>query len=177
MNVIIDLDNTIISSLSANEEKTSHRHKMDKFIWENMDNEYKVFSRPGLDQFLDYLFKNFKVSVWTAASKSYALFIIDNFILIKPDRKLKQILFSYHCKQSKKIQKTQKKLSMLWTRFNLGNEFSKANTIIIDDHLDVYNAQPDQCIRIKPFKFTNRKSYNDEELKKVRCLLDKFKSK
>ena len=46
---------------------------------EKKDGHYKVFERPGLQEFLDYLFANFNVSVWTAASKSYALFIIDKY--------------------------------------------------------------------------------------------------
>jgi hypothetical protein len=46
-----------------------------------MENYYIIFERPGLQQFLTFLFKNFNVSIWTAASKDYALFIIDKIII------------------------------------------------------------------------------------------------
>jgi TFIIF-interacting CTD phosphatase-like protein len=176
INILLDLDNTIISSLSSSEERKGHKKKMSKFVWENMDGEYKVFERPGLQSFLDFLFANFNVSVWTAASKSYALFIIDNFILIKPERKLDYIFFSYHCKESRKKQSTQKKLEMLWNRYNLKgrNYYNKDNTLIIDDHPEVFEAQPENCIRIKPFEFRDRKSYDDDDLIRIKLELEKL---
>lgn len=163
MNIILDLDNTLISSLSPSEEKKSHRKKINKFTWENMDGSYKVFQRPDLQEFLDYLFNHFKVSVWTAASKSYALFIIDKFILTKPDRTLEYIFFSHHCRESKRKANTQKKLDLLWDHYNLP-EFTKTNTYIIDDHPEVHSNQPDRCIQVVPFEFRNRKSFQDKEL-------------
>lgn len=163
-NVLLDLDNTIISSLSREEEKKSHYGKFKKFTWENMDGQFKVFQRPGLQEFLDFLFENFNVSVWTAASKSYALFIINNFILIEPDRKLDHIFFSYHCRESIKLLDSQKDLQMLWTKFNLGDTYGVNNTYIIDDNPEVYDAQPSQCIRVYPFEFLDRKSFADDEL-------------
>lgn len=163
-NVLVDLDNTLISSLSRKEEKKSHAGKFKKFVWENMDGQFKVFQRPGLQEFLDFLFKNFNVSVWTAASKSYALFIIDNFILIKPERKLDHVFFSYHCCESIKKRDSQKDLKMLWTKFNLGDIYGIENTFIIDDHPEVYETQPTKCIRVYPFEFLDKKSFQDSEL-------------
>ena len=37
-------------------------------------------------------------------------------------------------------------------------------TYIIDDHPEVYSAQPDNCINVKAFEFTERKSWEDKEL-------------
>ena len=165
--ILLDLDNTIISSLSRKEERRSHKEKFNKFIWENMDGEFKVFERPHLQAFLDFLFKNFDVSVWTAASKSYALFIIDNFILIKPSRKVEYVFFAHHCKQSVKKKGAQKDLSMLWTAFNLTHVYNEDNTYIIDDNQEVYETQPDRCIQVKPFEFQDRKSFADDELNKT----------
>lgn len=163
INILLDLDNTLISSLAKHEEKKIHKPRMKQFKWENMEGVYKVFERPGLQKFLDYLFYNFNVSVWTAASKSYALFIIDKFILTKPNRTLDYIFFSHHCKRSKKIKDTQKSLQLLADEFNLLN-YDIESTYIIDDHPDVYKAQPNRCFQIKAFEFTDRHSYNDNEL-------------
>jgi len=164
INILLDLDNTLISSLSKEEEKNIHKPRMKKFRWESMENVYKVFERPGLQPFLDFLFSHFNVSIWTAASKSYALFIIDKFILDNhPERVLDYIFFSHHCKRSNKIKKTQKSIEILKDHFKL-HEYSRSNTYIIDDHPEVFKCQPDNCIQIKPFEFTDRQSYNDTEL-------------
>lgn len=173
LNILLDLDNTIISSVSRKEEQPDSS-KMDLFEWEDMDGKYLTFARPGLEEFLDFLFANFNVSVWTAASKSYALFIIDNFILTKPDRKLKYIFFSYHCKESKKKESSLKRLKMLWTYFGLNKQFNENNTYIIDDHPQVYKAQPKHCINVKPFEFLDKNSDKDRELKRVQRNLQKL---
>lgn len=164
INILLDLDNTLISSLAKHEEKPIFKPRMKQFRWENMEGVYKVFERPGLQQFLDFLFENFNVSVWTAASKSYALFIIDKFILAgRPERKLDYVLFSYHCKKSRRLRDTQKSLSILKDEFGLLN-FDMDRTYIIDDHPEVYEAQPDNCISVKAFDFRDRKSWEDREL-------------
>lgn len=162
IHILLDLDNTLISSISKEEEKAVFKPRMKLFSWKEMEGYYKIFERPGLQTFLDFLFENFNVSVWTAASKAYALFIIDNFILVKPSRKLNYIFFSHHCKHSKKKKRTQKSIQMLFDEYNL-QEFGK-NVYIIDDHPEVYNAQPENCLHIKAFEFTDRKSFEDNEL-------------
>lgn len=164
MNVLLDLDNTLISSLAVDEELPCHKTNIKKYRWKDMDGYYKVFERPGLQPFLDFLFQHFNVSVWTAASKSYALFIIEHFLLDNhPERKLDYIFFSHHCIQSEKYMDCQKHLNMLWTKFNLIG-YDKHNTIIIDDHPEVYSTQPSRCIKIVPFEVTDKHAYKDKEL-------------
>jgi TFIIF-interacting CTD phosphatase-like protein len=166
INILLDLDNTLICSLSKDEETAILKPRMKQFRYENMEGVYKVFERPGLQEFLDFLFENFNVSIWTAASKSYALFIIDKFILKgHPERKLQYVMFSYHCKKSRRAKNTQKALSILSDIFNLSN-LSLDKTYIIDDHPEVYSAQPENCIPVKPFEFTKRRSYEDDELER-----------
>ena len=102
MNVVLDLDQTLISAEDwDSKDFKKHKNKAKKFEFHDMDGYYIVFERPNLQSFLDYLFANFNVSVWTAASKDYALFIIDKIILSKPGRHLDWIFFSY-CDISKK---------------------------------------------------------------------------
>ena len=118
-NLLLDLDQTLICACDFKEYKPGSNKKMDEkadneiFNKINMDNIYTVFQRPNLEKFLDFIFENFNVSVWTAASKDYALFIINKIILKldtknkdKPKkRKLDYVFFSYHCDISKKIKK------------------------------------------------------------------------
>jgi TFIIF-interacting CTD phosphatase-like protein len=174
--VFLDLDQTLISA-EANEDYDFKKYKKKSklFSYEDMDGYYLVFARPGLQTFLDYLFKNFNVSIWTAASKDYALFIIDKIILAgKSKRKLDWIFFSYHCDISKNHKKASKSLSMLWDFYKLDG-YTKDNTIIIDDYDEVYNTQPDNCFLAEPFEFTDEGSENDNFLKKLKPKLEKMR--
>ena len=177
LNVILDLDQTLISAEALEEfDLEKHEEKMKNFKFYDMDEYYRVFERPGLQKFLDYLFKNFNVSVWTAASKDYALFIIDKTILKKKSRKLDYVFFAYHCEISEKIKNGRKDLSILWDVYNLDG-YSKKNTIIIDDLTDIHKLQPKNCIRIKPFEFLKNGSENDVAFEKVKEKLEKARIK
>jgi len=174
LNVILDLDQTLISGEEFEEfnEKTN-REKMKKYDHHTMKNYFIIFARPNLQELLDFLFKNFNVSVWTAASKDYALFIINKFILIKKDRKLDFIFYSYHCNMSKRLKQGLKSLSMLWDVFKL-KEYNEHNTIIVDDNPDVLVKQGCNVIQIKPFYYKARNSDQDRELLKVMADLKKI---
>lgn len=176
-NVFLDLDNTLICSepLDSFDEK-KHKRKAEEFNFHNMDNYYIVFERPGVQEFLDYLFENFNVSVWTAATQSYALFVIDNVILSQKGRHLEYVLFSYHCDWSEKRKRGIKGLDFLYEIVQLPG-ITKENTVIIDDLKEVSKINGENCISIKPFEFTERNSQNDNELQNVKNKLEIFKNK
>lgn len=170
-NILLDLDQTLISSESTTEDDEfdwkKHGEKAKKFRYKNMEGYYIVFERPGLQKFLDFLFANFNVSVWTAASKDYALFIIEKMILNnKKNRHIDWIFFSYHSDISKRIKKGTKDLSIIWDDYNIPG-YTKDNTVIIDDYDEVYKTQPDNCIIAFPFEFTDNGSENDQYLYKL----------
>lgn len=179
INILLDLDQTLISA-EANEDFNFKKYedKSKLFRSDDMDGYYTVFSRPYLQEFLDYAFKNFNVSIWTAASKDYALFIIEKIILNnKPERKLDFIFFSYHCDLSRKQKKYSKQLCMLWDIHKLPG-YNEKNTIIIDDYIqDVHKHQPNNCVIAPPFEFTKEKSENDIFLKDIIPQLDKMKER
>lgn len=172
-NLLLDLDQTLISAEPTEEyDQKKNKKKEKKFVHHNLDNYYIVFERPHLQEFLDYIFANYNVSVWTAASKDYALFIIDNIILTKPNRKLDYVFFSYHCKISSAMDTGTKKLTMLWDIYKLPN-YNKDNTYILDDYNDVYKQEG--AIRAKAFEFTKDGSENDDFLVKLIPNLEKLK--
>jgi len=182
-NVILDLDQTVISGESYDELDAMNQEELEVKLTQHkhsdMKGYYKIFERPGLQEFLDYLFANFTVSVWTAASKEYALFIIKHIIIAgkKKKRVLDYILFAHHCEQSQDKYESIKNLCMLWKTYKLKG-YRKRNTMIIDDNNEVSDTQPANCIHIKPFKFKNKKSHTDKILAKVvRPLLDIFRDK
>jgi len=182
INICLDLDQTLIWAGNDQEympdeypelKKKANAEPFGKDNIFKMDKEYTIFERPGLQDFLDFLFDNFNVSVWTAASKDYALFVIKN-ILYKENqeaRKLDWIFFSYHCDISIQEKKGTKDLSLLWNTYKLDG-FSENNTFIIDDYDEVYETQPNNCIAIAPFNFTDEGSEKDSYLYKIRKQLE-----
>lgn len=167
-NVVLDLDNTLISAEAIEDfpfDKDGIKDKSIKFAIHDMDGYYIIFERPYAQDFLDWLFANYDVSVWTAASKDYALFIIEHILLKKPGRQLQYILFSHQCDLSKQnFNGNSKNLKMIFDKFKLPG-FNKDNTIIIDDLDEVYNSQPKNAIHIKEFEILDEGSEYDKELK------------
>lgn len=160
--IFLDLDQTLISAEATDEHDfNKYREKSKLFDFHNMDDYYIVYSRPGLQDFLTYLFDNFNVSIWTAASKDYAVFIIDKIILQnRPERVLDYILFSYHCDVSYHKKDHSKDLSMLWDIYKIDG-YNKDNTIILDDYSEVFQTQPNNCVIAIPFNFTKNNSEKD----------------
>ena len=116
-NIILDLDQTLISSeslksLDWEKYKDKEKHFTVPTI---MEDYYKIFERPYLQEFLNFLFTNFNVCIWTAGTQSYFSFIVDNIIIKKhADRHLKTVLFSCHCDDSNAKKDGTKDLRMLW---------------------------------------------------------------
>lgn len=175
-NIILDLDQTIISAEATEEYNfEKNKDKAKNFKYHNMDSYYIVFERPGLQKFLNFLFSNFNVSVWTAASKDYALFIIEKIIIAnKKNRKLDWVFFSYHCDISKRLKSGTKDLQVIWEDFDIPG-YSKDNSVILDDYDEVFKTQKNNCIIAHPFEFTDKNSENDNFLEKLQPELLKFK--
>lgn len=172
-NLVLDLDQTCISAEHTEDYNMKDKDKAEKakkFQYHDMEGDYIVFERPRLQEFLDYVFENYTVSIWTAASKDYALFIMDNIILQKPERKLNYIFFSYHCKISENLKKKTKCLDVLWNIFKLP-DFSKDNTMILDDYDEVHDTQPENCLIAPPFEVTKDASENDNFLPYLTTML------
>jgi TFIIF-interacting CTD phosphatase-like protein len=177
LNIILDLDSTIIYGEECKKANLDEIKKNYKNV-HTMDTSYYIIERPGLQDFLTFLFKNFNVSIWTAASKNYALFIIKEVIL-KDNRKIDWFFHSKHCDISEKISKSkeQKDLNILWETFKITN-YNKDNTLIIDDNELVFNTQKTNCIKVlPPFELKNKSSTNDTFLTKLQQqLTDEFLS-
>lgn len=173
-NFILDLDQTLVSAEPTEEFKP----KSDRnFTKHNMGGYYFVFERPYLQDFLTFLFDNFNVSIWTAATKDYALYIIDNIILKKnSNRKIDYIFFAYHCNISEDHKNATKALSMFWDVYKMPG-YDKCNTIILDDYDEVCETQPKNCIPIPQFDYNNDDSINDKFLQKLIPELKKLAEK
>ena len=166
---VLDLDQTLISAENL-ESKKEVKGKFDNY---NMSDEYMVYERPHLQPFLDYIFKNCIVTVWTAANKNYATSVIKNVLLKnKADRKLDFIFFRYHGKISEHFTKHTKDLEMFWDKFEMKG-YTNKNTLILDDNEEVYETQKKNCILAPEFNALKTESKDDKFLK---TLLVKVKS-
>jgi TFIIF-interacting CTD phosphatase-like protein len=180
LNIFLDLDQTIISAEPLQNDEDDFidmnngdiKKKMKLYKHHNMENTYVIFERPELQPFLDFLFENFNVSIWTAATRSYALFIIDKIIMNKPERQIQYIFFKEHCDFSRRDNSKTKNLSVLWNRYKI-KDFSCDNTFIVDDYDEVYNTQKQNCIRAPPFYFTKENSHQDKFLNILQGYLKK----
>jgi hypothetical protein len=127
-------------------------------------------ARPGLEEFLDWLFKNCKVSVFTHADKEYAMYIVNTFILQgKKNRKIDLIYYRYHVEMALDLFGGYKDLRLLWNEFKVFDVYP-SNTVIIDDNPMVKKSNPYNTIQIYPFN-ASLESVNDDHLSKVKRLL------
>ena len=167
--VILDLDNTCICAIET--ENIKDVVYPDSFKSKDLEDIYRIYERPGLQSFLDDLFKYYDVAVWTAAGLTYALFVIDNFILSKKGRNLKFILWDEHCVYSSKRHpnKLTKDLSLLYPFYN------KENMVLIDDNDNV--VQQEGVIHSDYFDITNKKSKHDKFLYKTMNLIHEYFTK
>ena len=83
--VVLDLDNTLIYSIPMikgfpKKKFPKKKSYLNQMKTHKMNEDFIVFERPGLQNFLSWLFKNFNVIVWSAASPDYVEFIVKNII-------------------------------------------------------------------------------------------------
>lgn len=142
---------------------------LDKYqiVFEN-NIDYYVFFRPYFDTYIQYCSTIFSLSIWTAATKDYAEFILHRF-----PNKINHLFYDDHVDQSEK-----KKLSKITISsksdshvivpnyhhkdLRMLGEFMKfSDTVIIDDRHYVYDDQPDNCIHLKAFLVYDDKHYDN----------------
>ena len=169
LNIILDLDQTLISAEEVDKlPLMENDKKVKKFRLVEMEGYYHIFERPGLQNFLDFVFKNFNVTVWTAGDQAYGLFIIDKIVLAnKPERKLDYAFFLYHCEMSEKHKRGIKDLDLLWDIFALEG-YNNHNTFIVDDNEEVFSLQPENCVAVTPFEFQSDGSEKDKFLLRLK---------
>jgi hypothetical protein len=180
MHIFLDLDNTLIHAIEPQQVSYLPQTFQKQFRFVDMKPYYRVYERPHLQMFLDFLFQHFNVSVWTAAESDYAIFIIKHFILVKPERKLKNIFYRYHVSlaQQQYGDTNIKDLRLMWELFKVPGVFP-CNTFIVDDLEDVKETNTSNCLPIKAFEVINGKKPNtdaiyDDSLLKTKLELEKL---
>ncbi len=162
LNIVLDLDNTLLCAVDFREIMDSNfdpifSEKL-KYIDFMFDNKplYRIFLRPNLEDFLDYLFDEFNVSVFTNADKDYADFVATNIILKSTkSRKLDFVFYRYHSNIVLENYGKMKDLRFIWEMAHI-YYFFPSNTIIIDDLYLVKQSNYYNCLAIKPFEISLR---------------------
>ena len=133
--VILDLDETLICAVERKENRDIPLPEgCESYRMRKRFGPYWIYPRPGLQEFLSKLFKKYRVAVWTAAGSSYAMFVINTFVL-RRGRSLEFIQWSAHCDRSEEMYDHQKKLAML-------KGIEKGPIVLLDDAEHVRQSQP-----------------------------------
>jgi TFIIF-interacting CTD phosphatase-like protein len=176
--VVLDLDNTLIYSIPMikgfPKKFTKKKSYLNQMNTHKMNDDFIVFERPGLQKFLSWLFKNFNVIVWSAASPDYVEFIVKN-IIEKKNRKVEYVLNSENCQDSQRIfgDKHIKNLKLLWDVHDL--PLGPHTTLIIDDLKMVKGIQPHNALQIKSFNTNKITCIDDCELDHIKKSLINIK--
>jgi RNA polymerase II subunit A small phosphatase-like protein len=165
--IILDLDETLIHTESVPKEYEGQYDFDFKFkgIGQSL---YYTKKRPYLKQFLDYIFENFDVAVWTAAGVDYAKEVLNGLEI--NEEKLKFFYTKDNCTIKLNYDYSDyygiKNLNKLKKR---GIDLDRV--LIIDDKVETAINNYGNLIHIKPF--TDDK--NDTELLKLISYLEKIK--
>lgn len=161
IHVFLDLDETLINSIEPDTVVLNEKLFEWFPIYENNNGPiiFKTFLRPHLKTFLDWVFDNCNVSVWSAGERNYVLDIIK---AIMPKRPLKIILWREHCEQAQSV--SLKNLAWLETKIDL-EQFGYP--ILIDDLKQNCHGNEGHCFNIKKFLVTSDNADKDDALLKV----------
>lgn len=156
---------------SVTVEHTRRRHLddlKDRFKFHEFKG-FVIFERPGLKPFLTWLFANFRVSIWSAATSDYVTFIADNVIRRSSKRKIEHMFTYDDCVVSQRVygDGVLKDLRLLWDVYKLPM-FTPANTLLIDDlKKNTTKTNRYNSVFVKKF-VASRDTVDDRELSTVK---------
>jgi TFIIF-interacting CTD phosphatase-like protein len=151
MNIVLDLDETLVSVTLSNKRAYDFKFKLhdqatNQSLW------YYVQKRPHLDSFLRYIFKKFKsVSVWTAATHNYATQVIRH--IMTPEQ-IQRLAF-VKTRGDLKVFSNGSYSKPLHHVFKKHDFIQKNNTIMIDDRRSVMVENLGNAIIVPPWQGNN----------------------
>lgn len=171
--IVLDIDETLISSnvVLENELDTIDQNQFDfNFTLSWQSETYYVFikKRPFLDEFIEYLVKDFEIAVFTAADREYATKILQHLGILD---KLK----FFKSRESLSIGFDWFKLFVYLKKLKSIPDIDLKKTVIIDDTKEVANRNSKNLIHVNPFKWGRKSSENDATLLKVISLIEQIK--
>lgn len=137
-------------------------------------NAKTMIARPYLRPFLQYLFQNFKVMVWSSAKPENVKALVEKAL----DKDLRAMLvstwgrdtFGLSSKYYNQNVQVYKNLRLVWSRdviqqhhpeYATGGRFGQHNTVLIDDSALKASAQPHNLLEIPEFEATPEQMEGD----------------
>jgi len=168
--IVLDLDETLFHT-EVNKDGDYFDQSNYDFKFQLEEYFYFVRKRPYQKEFLDYVFENFKVGIWTAASEDYAKIAAKGCNIDES----KLLFFWDREKCTTRISYTDdgryyglKPLSKVKKSFN----YKLENILVIDDIFQTAEDNYGNLIRMTPFTYQK----DDNELFKLISYLEKIKN-
>jgi hypothetical protein len=140
-NVLLDLDNTLVYSISPT--KVYKYPALRKHYFEDM----VILERPFLAEFLTSLAEYFNISVWTAARRDYANFIVKQILV--PHVVIFHLFDRNHVQDSLHYFGTMKNIDLLTKIYKIPM-FIHHKNILVDDLVEICQ-QKNPCLNVVPF--------------------------
>jgi hypothetical protein len=160
--VVLDLDQTLIvaRNLEDNRFQTNYDFNINQQNW-------VAYKRPHLDEFLEYVFTNCEVCIWTAGSKPYAECVLKH--ILKPNQVPRRVL---------SVDDTTRQFKGFWESPVHGKPLNKlldlgilsSRMLILDDHTTSFAQNPRNGMHVLAFKNPDLQA-NDCMLLRIRDLL------
>jgi len=132
-------------------------------------NWYYLLKRPGLDLFLDFAIKNFRVGIWTAADKNYAIEVCKKILTYEQVTRVEFIYSRNYCflDRSTGVPMFTKPLKKIYANHP---EFNEENTLMIDNTAHVMKFNSHNAVHVPDFT-TDR---NDQILFHLRNIIIQY---
>jgi hypothetical protein len=154
LHVVLDIDDTLQKFVRGADTIASLRKqgiKVDELMDKAGNSKNMGFAlRPNLKTFMDYLYANHKVSLWTWSDAGYALEFANSITENNPKR-FKDIMSEEDANEAAAIDEdfAGKNLNYLWDK---GTGYTPGNTILIDDaEYNIHEVNMANMIKIRPF--------------------------
>jgi hypothetical protein len=170
LNIIFDLDETLVQTLDINFTENKN------FIIENPnisnmsilnipDNNRTtlLYIRPYFLKLIEFCFRHFNVSFWTAGTSNYCNSII-NILLTEEQKQKTKAIIARVANEDRKIIDLKsgkiyciynytepKPLNFLWNNEDFSSNFNKKNTIIIDNSYNVTKSYSYNSILVESY--------------------------
>jgi phosphoglycolate phosphatase-like HAD superfamily hydrolase len=140
--IALDIDRTLVDSVLTRRIKEEWKEKFEWFIYD----EYTVFLRPKVREFIDFLFENnYTVGIFTAGSNNYATKIVDHLF---KDYKLYFVFSNEEYDEGFDMYGKSKPMEYLVYKHP---EFKVEECLLIDDSSRIKRSLGDRCYNIKKF--------------------------
>lgn len=175
--VILDLDQTLIHSVLYDEfmvYKTFNTHRQPRIDFRLIlkdGSDFVVSIRPGLDDFLRYVFANFRVAIWTAAQKEYATEILQRIMTPLQYNQLAFIFTQRECAWSKKYTGPTKPAYRI---LQLLPGLDLSRTVLCDDnHLSTEDFA-ENTVLVQPYNVLQNDADLDQEFERLARYLERL---